>query len=91
MATKITSSIIAAGAIDATALADNSITIDHLDCSDGSNGQALVTNGSGTLSFSDVTPDQSFIIVGRSSNVTMTLTSASFTVAARSGNLSIGV
>jgi hypothetical protein len=89
--TKITSSIIAAGAIDATALADNSITIGHLNCSDGSSGQALTTDGSGTLSFSDVTPDQSFIIVGRSSNVTMTLTSATLTVAARSGNLSIGV
>ena len=89
--TKITANIIEAGAIDATALADNSITIGHLNCSDGTSGQALTTDGSGTLSFSDVAVDQSFIIVGRSSNVTMTLTSGSFTVAARSGNLSIGV
>jgi hypothetical protein len=53
MTTKIKSGVIAAGAIDATALADNSITIGHLDCSDGTNGQVLTTDGSGTLSFAD--------------------------------------
>jgi len=52
--TKITSAIIEAGAIDATALADNSITIAHLDCSDGTAGQFLKTDGSGTLSFDSV-------------------------------------
>jgi len=52
--TKITSAIIEAGAIDATALADNSITIGHLDCSDGTAGQFLKTDGSGTLSFGSV-------------------------------------
>src|SRR6056300_1865633 len=52
--TKITSAIIEAGAIDATALADNSITIVHLDCSDGTAGQFLKTDGSGTLSFDSV-------------------------------------
>ena len=54
MTTKIKSGVIAAGAIDATALADNSITIAHLDCSDGTNGQVLTTDGSGTLSFSTI-------------------------------------
>src|SRR5210317_655762 len=54
MTTKIKSGVIAAGAIDATALADNSITIGHLDCSDGTNGQVLTTDGSGTLSFSTI-------------------------------------
>jgi len=54
MTTKIKSGVIAAGAIDATALADNSITIGHLDCSDGTAGQFLKTDGSGTLSFDSV-------------------------------------
>jgi hypothetical protein len=54
MTTKIKSGVIAAGAIDANALADNSITIGHLDCSDGTNGQVLTTDGSGTLSFSTI-------------------------------------
>lgn len=89
--TKITAAIIEDGAITASALSNNSIGITQLNVSDGTSGQALTTNGSGTLSFADVTPDQSFIIVGRSGNVTMTLTSASFTVEARSGNLNIGV
>jgi hypothetical protein len=53
MTTKIKSGVIAAGAVDATALSDNSITIAHLDCSDGTNGQVLTTDGSGTLSFAD--------------------------------------
>ena len=54
MTTKIKSGVIAAGAVDASALSDNSITIAHLNCSDGTNGQALVTDGSGTISFADV-------------------------------------
>jgi len=55
MTTKIKSGVIAAGAVDATALSDNSITIAHLNCSDGTNGQVLTTDGSGTLSFTDMT------------------------------------
>src|SRR5210317_1435283 len=55
MTTKIKSGVIAAGAVDANALSDNSITIAHLNCSDGTNGQVLTTNGSGTLSFTDMT------------------------------------
>jgi hypothetical protein len=54
MTTKIKSGVIAPGAIDANALSDNSITIAHLNCSDGTNGQVLSTDGSGTLSFSTV-------------------------------------
>tara|TARA_Y100001973_G_scaffold99586_1_gene159039 strand:+ start:116 stop:472 length:357 start_codon:yes stop_codon:yes gene_type:complete len=42
--TKITSNVIA----------DNAVGITQLNVSDGSNGQALVTNGSGTLSFASV-------------------------------------
>ena len=55
MSTKIKSGVIAAGAVDASALSDNSITIAHLNCSDGTNGQVLSTDGSGTLSFTDMT------------------------------------
>jgi hypothetical protein len=53
MTTKIKAGVIAAGAVDANALSDNSITIAHLNCSDGTSGQVLSTDGSGTLSFAD--------------------------------------
>jgi hypothetical protein len=72
-------------------IADNAVSISNLNVSDGSNGQALVTNGSGTLSFSDVTPDQTLTIVGRSSNLGVNLTSATLTIVGRSGNISVGV
>jgi len=36
-------------------IADNAVGIDQLDVTDGSNGQVLSTNGSGTLSFTTVT------------------------------------
>ena len=67
--TQIASNTIATGnvadnAIDGTKIAsnsiltrhidDNQINIDQLNVSDGSNGQVLTTNGSGTLSFSTV-------------------------------------
>ena len=42
---------IADDAVNAAKLADNSVGIAALNVSDGSNGQALTTNGSGTLSF----------------------------------------
>ena len=39
--------------ITATELANNSVGIIELNVSDGTNGQILKTNGSGTLSFTD--------------------------------------
>jgi len=48
--TKIASNSILTRHID-----DNQIGIDQINVSDGSNGQALITNGSGTLSFSTIT------------------------------------
>jgi len=36
-------------------IADNAVSIDQLDVTDGSNGQVLSTDGSGTLSFTSVT------------------------------------
>ena len=72
-------------------LADNSVGITALNVSDGTNGQALTTNGSGTLSFSTVSVDQTLTIVGRSSNTNITITSGTLVVVARSGNINVGV
>jgi carbamoylphosphate synthase large subunit len=47
---------IGSNTITATELADNSVGITELDVSDGTNGQVLKTNGSGTLSFTTITP-----------------------------------
>ena len=44
---------IGSNTITATELADNSVGIIELNVSDGTNGQVLKTNGSGTLSFTD--------------------------------------
>ena len=44
---------ISSNTITATELADNSVGITELNVSDGTNGQILKTNGSGTLSFTD--------------------------------------
>lgn len=72
-------------------LANNIVGLDQLNLSDGTSGQALVTDGAGTLSFADVTPDQTLTIVGRSSNLGVNLTSGSFTIVGRSGNITVGV
>ena len=60
---KITSNVLADGAVSAANLGDNSVTsaklannsvgIDQLNITDGTDGQLLKTNGSGTLSFVD--------------------------------------
>ena len=44
---------IGSNTITATELADNSVGITELNISDGTSGQILKTNGSGTLSFTD--------------------------------------
>ena len=49
----ITSALIADDAVIAAAIADNSVDIARLNVTDGTNGQLLSTNGSGTLSFTD--------------------------------------
>ena len=50
----VTSAKIDDDAVIAAAIADNSVDIARLNVSDGSNGQFLKTNGSGTLSFATV-------------------------------------
>jgi hypothetical protein len=49
----VTSAKIADDAVVAAAIADNVVDIARLNVSDGTNGQVLKTNGSGTLSFID--------------------------------------
>ena len=53
----ITAAKIDNDAVGADAIADNSVDIARLNVTDGSNGQFLKTNGSGTLSFASITPD----------------------------------
>ena len=50
-ANAVTSAKIATDAVGASEIAANSVGISELNVSDGSNGQVLTTNGSGTLSF----------------------------------------
>lgn len=85
-ATKIASNSILTRHID-----DNQIGIDQLNVSDGSNGQFLKTNGSGTLSFAtvssaadDITTGDAAVTIGTSSG-TITLDAAS-TVKLDAGN-----
>ena len=53
----ITSDKIDDDAVIAAAIADNAVDIARLNVSDGSNGQFLKTNGSGTMSFASITAD----------------------------------
>ena len=89
--TKIPSELIADDAVTAAKVADNAIGIAALNVSDGTNGQALKTNGSGTLSFGDVSVSQTLTVVGRSANTNITVTSGVIGVIARSGTKNIGV
>ena len=68
--------------ITTNVIADNAVGITQLNVSDGSNGQALVTNGSGTLSFASVgvsgissSADATAITIDSSENVGIGTTS----------------
>ena len=54
---QITTALIATDAVTAAKIADNSVDIARLNVSDGSAGQFLQTNGSGTMSFATVIDD----------------------------------
>ena len=56
----ITTALIADDAVAAAQIADNSVDIARLNVSDGSNGQFLRTNGSGTLSFATVSAEKAY-------------------------------
>ena len=47
---------IAANAVGSSEIATNAVGVTELNVSDGTNGQVLKTNGSGTLSFTTITP-----------------------------------
>ena len=89
--TTIPAGYFAAGAITATDIADNSITIAKLNVSDGTSGQVLSTNGSGTLSFTDNSVGTTLTVVGRSANTSVSISNATLTVVGRSANVSVGV
>ena len=77
--TTVASGYIAAGAVGVT----------ELNLSDGSSGQFLKTNGSGTLSFATV--GTGLTVVGRGSNTAVSVTNGNIVVVARSGNVNVGV
>ena len=54
---QITTALIATDAVTAAKIADNSVNIARLNVSDGSAGQFLQTNGSGTMSFATAIDD----------------------------------
>ena len=62
-----------------------------LPTSDGTNGQVLKTNGSGVLSFADDSDATALLVVGRSANTSVTVTTGNLTVVGRSANVSVGV
>ena len=77
--TTVASGYIAAGAVGVT----------ELNLSDGSSGQFLKTNGSGTLSLATV--GTGLTVVGRSTNTSVGVTNGNIVVVARSGNVNVGV
>jgi hypothetical protein len=77
--TTVSSGYIAAGAVGVTELA----------FSDGTAGQFLKTDGSGTLSFGTV--GTGLTVVGRGANTAVSVTNGNIVVVARSGNVNVGV
>jgi hypothetical protein len=77
--TTVTSGYIASGAVGIT----------ELGFSDGSAGQFLKTDGSGTLSFATV--GTGLTVVGRGANTNVSVTNGNIVVVARSGNVNVGV
>ena len=72
-------------------VAANAIGIPELNVSDGSSGQALTTNGSGTLAFANVAVSQTLNVVGRAASIAITITSGVLAVIGRSGTINVGV
>ena len=77
--TTVTSGYIASGAVGIT----------ELGFSDGSAGQFLKTDGSGTLSFATV--GTGLTVIGRGANTNVAVTNGNIVVVARSGNVNVGV
>jgi hypothetical protein len=77
--TTVTSGYIASGAVG----------LAELDFPDGSAGQFLKTDGSGTLSFATV--GTGLTVIGRGANTDVSVTNGNIVVVARSGNVNVGV
>jgi len=77
--TTVTSGYIASGAVGIT----------ELGFSDGSAGQFLKTDGSGTLSFATV--GTGLTVIGRGANTDVSVTNGNIVIVARSGNVNVGV
>jgi hypothetical protein len=70
-------------------IASGAVGINELGFSDGSAGQFLKTDGSGTLSFATV--GTGLTVVGRGANTDVSVTNGNIVVVARSGNVNVGV
>jgi hypothetical protein len=84
-------SMIADDAVGGDQIAANAVGITELNVSDGSNGQALTTDGSGNLAFSNVSVSQTLNVVGRAASIAITITSGVLAVVGRSGTINVGV
>jgi len=82
---------IQANAVGANEISTNAVGIPELNVSDGSNGQALTTDGSGTLAFANVAVSQTLNVVGRAASIAITITSGVLAVIGRSGTINVGV
>ena len=72
----VTAAKIADNAVGATQIADNAVDIARLNVSDGTSGQALTTDGNGTLSFANVSAESEFTLntmTGDNSTTTLTM------------------
>jgi len=70
-------------------IASGAVGITELGFSDGSAGQFLKTDGSGTLSFATV--GTGLTVIGRGANTDVSVTNGNIVVVARSGNVNVGV
>jgi len=79
-ANSVTATEIAANAVGSSEIAANSVGIDELNVSDGTNGQALITDGSGNLSFGTVASSSASSAVALTTDTATSTGSASFTL-----------
>ncbi len=78
------------GSIDTAHLANNSVGITQLNVSDGSSGQFLRTDGSGTLSFATVSTSTAFDdVTAGDAAVNVTTTAGNITIDAQGNNTDI--
>jgi len=79
-ANSVTATEIAGNAVGSSEIAANSVGIDEINVSDGTNGQALITDGNGNLSFGTVASDSASSAVALTTDTATSTGSASFTL-----------